>query len=47
MPTASDGEHFDAIFEQHPFRSSDAGRDTLTQRKLYIFNMMNSFEKRA
>ena len=47
MPAASDGEHFDAIFEQHPFRGSDAGSETLTQRKLYIFDLLNSFEKRG
>ena len=32
-PAASDAEHFDAIFEQHPFRASDADSETLTQRK--------------
>ena len=46
-PAASDAEHFDAIFEQHPFRASDAGSETLTQRKLYIFDLVSSLEKRG
>ncbi|SAK82765.1 aspartate racemase [Caballeronia temeraria] len=46
-PATRDAEHFDAIFEQQPFRSADADSATLTQRKLYIFDLIRSFEKRG
>jgi aspartate racemase len=46
-PATRDAEHFDAIFEQQPFRSADADSETLTQRKLYIFDLIASFEKRG
>ncbi|NUY34544.1 aspartate/glutamate racemase family protein [Paraburkholderia sp. JPY303] len=46
-PATRDAEHFDAIFEQQPFRSADADSETLTQRKLYIFDLISSFEKRG
>ncbi|GAB3627604.1 hypothetical protein GCM10027419_24550 [Pandoraea terrae] len=46
-PAASDEEHFDVVFEQHPFQSPGTGGEATTQRKLYIFDMMRSFEKRG
>ncbi|MFB9128966.1 aspartate/glutamate racemase family protein [Paraburkholderia dipogonis] len=46
-PASSDAEHVDVIFEQHPFRGAAAGSEATTQRKLYIFDMISSFEKRG
>jgi len=46
-PATRDAEHFDAIFEQQPFRSADAESETLTQRKLFIFDLIGNFEKRG
>ncbi|MFM0056827.1 amino acid racemase [Paraburkholderia phytofirmans] len=46
-PASSDAEHIDVIFEQHPFRGVVAGSEATTQRKLYIFDMVSSFEKRG
>ena len=42
-----DAEHFDVVFEQHPFRSFRCRQRAVTQRKLYIFDMMRGFEKRG
>ncbi|MGF6597851.1 aspartate racemase [Paraburkholderia sp. GAS448] len=46
-PATSDAEHFDVVFEQHPFPSSGTGSEATTQRKLYIFDMISGFEKRG
>ena len=46
-PAHSDAEHFDVLFEQRPFRNASPSRAATTERKLYIFDMMNSFEKRG
>lgn len=46
-PAASDAEHFDMVFEQHPFGSSSAGTAATTQRKLYIFDLISRFEKQG
>lgn len=46
-PAASDAEHFDMVFEQHPFGSSRAGTAATTQRKLYIFDLISRFEKQG
>src|SRR5579862_6560425 len=46
-PASSDAEHVDVIFEQHPFRSAAIGSEATTQRKLYIFDLISSFEKRG
>ncbi|PQV53186.1 aspartate/glutamate racemase family protein [Paraburkholderia sp. BL21I4N1] len=46
-PATSDAEHFDVIFEQHPFRTSGTGTAATTERKLYIFDLISRFEKQG
>jgi len=46
-PVRTDAEHFDVVFEQHPFRNASASRAATTERKLYIFDMIRDFEKRG
>ena len=46
-PALSDADHFDVIFEQHPFRSSGSGSEATTQRKLYIYDLIRDFETRG
>lgn len=46
-PAASDEEHFDVLFEQHPFPSTGHAGEATTQRKLYIFDMIREFETRG
>jgi len=46
-PARSDAEHFDVVFEQHPFRNSSTSHAATTERKLYIFDMIRDFEKRG
>lgn len=46
-PATSDAEHVDVIFEQHSFRTSGVGSEATTARKLYIFDLINGFEKRG
>lgn len=46
-PASTDAEHFDAIFQQSPFRSSGSGSAATTERKLYVFEMIRDFEKRG
>lgn len=47
-PARGDAEHFDLIFEQHPFTErSGRPEDALTERKLYIFDMIRHFEQRG
>jgi aspartate racemase len=46
-PARSDAEHFDIVFEQHPFRNPGASRAATTARKLYIFDMIRDFERRG
>lgn len=47
-PARADAEHFDLIFEQHPFTErSGRPEDALTERKLYIFDMIRHFEQRG
>jgi aspartate racemase len=46
-PARTDAEHFDIVFEQHPFRNANASRTATTERKLYIFDMIRDFEKRG
>jgi aspartate racemase len=46
-PARTDAEHFDVVFEQHPFRNAKASRAATTERKLYIFDMIRDFEKRG
>ncbi|WP_144151770.1 aspartate/glutamate racemase family protein [Paraburkholderia sp. BCC1885] len=43
----TDAEHFDVVFEQHPFRHASASREATTERKLYIFDMIRDFEGRG
>lgn len=48
-PAYSDNEHFDIIFEQHPFEENIANggeRARLNARKFYIFDMIRGFEQR-
>ena len=48
-PTQSGKEHFDLIFEQHPFEESDAAGSenaNANARKLYVFDMIKRFEPR-
>ena len=48
-PTQSGKEHFDLVFEQHPFEESDAAGSesaNANARKLYVFDMMKRFEAR-
>ena len=46
-PVRTDAEHFDVVFEQHPFRNANTSRAATTERKLYIFDMIRDFEKRG
>jgi aspartate racemase len=46
-PARSDAEHFDVVFEQHPFPNAGGSRAATTERKLYIFDMIRNFEKRG
>jgi aspartate racemase len=46
-PARADAEHFDVVFEQHPFRNANTSRAATTERKLYIFDMIRDFEKRG
>ena len=46
-PARTDAEHFDIVFEQHPFRNANTSRVATTERKLYIFDMIRDFEKRG
>lgn len=46
-PARTDAEHFDVVFEQHPFTHASASRVATTERKLYIFDMIRDFEKRG
>ncbi|KAA1003531.1 aspartate/glutamate racemase family protein [Paraburkholderia panacisoli] len=46
-PATSDAEHFDVVFEQHPFGNSGTGNEATTQRKLYIFDLISRFEKQG
>jgi aspartate racemase len=46
-PASTDAEHFDIVFQQHPFNSSGLGSTATTARKLYIFDMIRDFEKRG
>src|SRR5580698_10097558 len=46
-PARTDAEHFDIVFEQHPFRNANASRTATTERKLYIFDMIRDFERRG
>lgn len=47
-PASTDQEHFDIVFEQHPFNegASHSGKTTFnpTARKLYVFNLIKQFE---
>ena len=45
-PAASDAEHLDVVFEQHPEQSGDAGVAS-SERKLYIYDTIRAFEKRG
>ncbi|MBN3752105.1 aspartate/glutamate racemase family protein [Paraburkholderia sp. Tr-20389] len=47
LPSSTDAEHADLIFQQHPFRSASAGSAATTERKLYIFEMIRDFEKQG
>lgn len=47
-PAKSDGEHFDIIIEQHPFKENEAA-DTAFEphrRKFYVYNTIKTFETR-
>ena len=46
-PASTDADHFDVIFEQHPFRKSGLESTATTERKLYIFDMIRDFERRG
>jgi aspartate racemase len=46
-PARGDSEHFEVVFEQHPFRNASASRVATTERKLYIFDMIRDFERRG
>jgi len=46
-PARSNSEHFDVVFEQHPFRNANASCVATTERKLYIFDMIRDFERRG
>lgn len=42
-----DGQPIDVIFEQRPFKGVAVGSTPTANRKLYIFDMIRDFEKRA
>lgn len=46
-PASIGTDHFDVIFEQHPFRSAGPIDTATTERKLYVFDLMRDFEKRG
>ncbi|MDN7183017.1 amino acid racemase [Caballeronia sp. SEWSISQ10-4 2] len=46
-PATGDADHFDVIFEQHPFRGAGATSAATIERKLYIFDLIRAFEKRG
>jgi len=46
-PATGDADHFDVVFEQHPFRGSGATSAATVERKLYIFDLIRAFEKRG
>ena len=48
-PAESDKEHFDVVFEQHPFPDGNAIADehyNATSRKLHVFNIIKGLEHR-
>jgi aspartate racemase len=46
-PARGNAEHFDVLFEQHPFRNANASHAATTERKLYIFDLIRDFERRG
>ena len=46
-PATGDADHFDVVFEQHPFRGAGATSAATIERKLYIFDLIRAFEKRG
>ncbi|CAB3681902.1 cysteate racemase [Paraburkholderia rhynchosiae] len=46
-PATSDAEYLDVVFEQHAFRTSGTGTEATTERKLYVFDMIDAFEKQG
>ena len=46
-PATGDADHFDIVFEQHPFRSAGASSAATVERQLYIFDLIRAFEKRG
>ncbi len=47
-PARSDGEHFDIVFEQHPYQGPAAGAEPVSaESKLQIYNTIRDFEKRG
>ncbi|RQZ07557.1 aspartate/glutamate racemase family protein [Burkholderia sp. Bp9031] len=46
-PASSDEEHDEVIFEQYPFKGSGSGSAATIERKLYVFDMIRSFEQRG
>ncbi len=46
-PATGDADHFDVVFEQHPFRGAGATSAATVERKLYIFDLIRAFEKRG
>jgi len=47
MHPSTDAENADVIFQQHPFRGSGGNGAAMTERKLYVFDMIRDFEKRG
>jgi aspartate racemase len=45
-PASNDAEHFDLVFEQHPYRNAGRSREATVERMLYIFDTIREFEKR-
>jgi len=46
-PASRGAGHIDVIFQQHTFRSVGSIETAMTERKLYIFDLMRDFEKRG
>jgi len=46
-PASNDAEHFDLVFEQHPYRNAGRSREATVERMLYIFDTIREFEKRG
>src|SRR5580704_14858789 len=46
-PARTDAEHFDLVFEQHPYPNAGGSRAATVERMLYIFDTMREFEKRG